>query len=450
MAGSPPRTTVPYAGARLPRAVTLVALAGLAMRIAVGLLFNVLPHGGLRGYDFYRRTAANLVAGDGLFFRYTALPGESWTNRPPLYPLFLAGLQTVFGDSAVAVVLAQSALGAASVLLVALLALRLAGPRAALIAAVGTAFYPYFVGNDTTLIEQPLLVALTAAFTLVLVAALRRPLRGPGRLAAGACLSGLLAGLCVLTRETALVFAALVALLVLLRRSPAPFRSRLAWSTIFVLSIAAVCSPWLLRNHARFGLPVLSVTAGKALWVGNNAHTFDAYPAGSIDDSETAAWAHLPRATLSALRNASDERERDRLFRRLALEHIAAHPGLCARRGLVKVGQAFTPRLTPPRDGLPALAHAIAAALLLAGGLAGAIAFRRRWSPAVAVFALAFVSVVLVSFVFWGQTRLRATYDPYLIVLASGWLARLTRRRRPVATGRPSTPPSRSPRPTGG
>jgi 4-amino-4-deoxy-L-arabinose transferase-like glycosyltransferase len=443
--------TAPRPDVRLPWAVPLIALSGLVLRVVVGLHLNLLPGGGLRGYDFYRRTAANVLAGDGIFFRYTALPGESWANRPPLYPLFLAGLQAVFGDSAIAIIVAQSILGAASVLLVAMVAFRLAGPRASVFAATGMALYPYFLGNDTTLIEQPLYVVLMSAFTLVLLGALRRPIRGPRRLVASACASGTLAGLCALTRETALVFAALVCLLALFGWTNLRFRRRLAWTAIFVASITAVCSPWLARNHLRFGVPVMALTTGKALWVGNNPHTFAVYPEGSIDDSENVAWARLPTDIHARLRGARDERERDRIFRGLAIAHISAHPGRCAWRGLVKMGQAFTPRLSPPRGGgLPDLVHGICATLLIVMGIGGAIAFRGTWYPAVQIFALAFGSVAVVAFVFWGQTRLRVTYDPYLIVLASGLLARLRRPGRPRASDHPTTPPSRHAPPTGG
>jgi hypothetical protein len=52
----------------------------------------------------------------------------------------------------------------------------------------------------------------------------------------------------------------------------------------------------------------------------------------------------------------------------------------------------------------------------------------RRWRPLLLIAALALLSVAAVSFVFWGQTRLRATYDVFLILLAAGVIDRWRRR----------------------
>ena len=67
----------------------------------------------------YSSAAVNLVE-NGEF-------GESYT-RPPVYPVFLAGIYTPFGQKIIAIRIVQAVIGACLAIVIANLAMRIGGP----------------------------------------------------------------------------------------------------------------------------------------------------------------------------------------------------------------------------------------------------------------------------------------------------------------------------------
>jgi len=89
-----------------------------------------------------------------------------------------------------------------------------------------------------------------------------------------------------------------------------------------------------------------------ALWIANNPETFSHYPRGSIDLSTAEAYSKMSPAEQSELDRLTNEIEASDWYERCARDYIQTHPGLTARRPLVKVGAGFWWRLNPVRDGL--------------------------------------------------------------------------------------------------
>jgi 4-amino-4-deoxy-L-arabinose transferase-like glycosyltransferase len=148
------------------------------------------------GYGFFFSLAQNIAAGDGFAFR--GLPPTAF--RVPLYPMFLAGL--TFGHQVfLPVLLAQSLIGVGTVWCAAMLAREMFGNTAAVIAAILTALYPYYIVHDTALQETVLYTFLMAVAVLLLVRTRRS---GSCVMAAGA---GLALGAAVLTRANLAPFA---------------------------------------------------------------------------------------------------------------------------------------------------------------------------------------------------------------------------------------------------
>src|SRR5262245_56928251 len=113
------------------------------------------------GYTFFFVLAQNIAAGN-----------PPTLFRAPLYPMFLAAV--TLGDHAfLPVLLAQSLIGAGTVLCVALITRVLFGDTAAIIAAVLVAIYPYYVVHDTSLQETSLYTFLAALAVLLLLYARR-------------------------------------------------------------------------------------------------------------------------------------------------------------------------------------------------------------------------------------------------------------------------------------
>jgi hypothetical protein len=139
-------TMVRFAGGKLSvcRDLMWIILFAFAARVAVRLF-----SGGdfwENGYTFFFALAQNIAAGNGVSIG----GGPPTAFRVPLYPMFLATV--TFGHQVfVPVLLAQSLIGAGTVLCAALIARELFGNTAAIIAAVLAAIYPYYVVHDTAL-----------------------------------------------------------------------------------------------------------------------------------------------------------------------------------------------------------------------------------------------------------------------------------------------------------
>ncbi len=223
--------------------------------------------------------------------------------RPPLYPLLLG---TAFAITGVHLAVAQAVnvvIGSAVVVLIAVLATRVGGHRAGLIAAGLAAIYPPLLANDGVPLSEPLGL-------LVMLAAIWALLAGrPGW-------AGVAAGLLVLTRPSAQLVVPLIAL-VLWRQ--AGFRRALGFAAVAV----AVVAPWVIRNETIFNRPVIVTSNGfnlaaiyspLALSVGHFVDpVFDPRFASVRDFGHS--YRNLNEANL------------DSAFRREGLKGIREHPG---------------------------------------------------------------------------------------------------------------------------
>ncbi len=193
--------------------------------------------------------------------------------------------------------------GSVVVVLIALLATRVAGRRAGLIAAGLATIYPPLLANDGVPLSEPtgLLVMLLAIWAL---------------LAGRPGWAGAAAGLLVLTRPSAQLFVPLIAL-VLWRQ--AGLRRALGFAVIAV----AVVAPWVIRNETIFHRPVIVTSNGFNLAA---IYSPVALSAGHFVDP-----VFDPR--FAPIRNFGNsyanlnEANLDSAFRREGLKGIREHPG---------------------------------------------------------------------------------------------------------------------------
>jgi len=195
---------------------------------------------------------------------------------PPVYPYFVGALFRLFGSMA-AVPWVQVVLGALLVPVVGRAAERAFGPRASVLAAAFTAFYP-------ELVWYPAHYWSETVFLLLLWAAIERALAADAaaswRTAAAA---GVLFGLATLTRELALYLVPLVVLWMVRPWAVGATsvgtrivlsRNRLVGAGALLLATALTIAPWTLRNAIVFRafIPV-STMGGLNLWQGNTTLT---------------------------------------------------------------------------------------------------------------------------------------------------------------------------------
>jgi 4-amino-4-deoxy-L-arabinose transferase-like glycosyltransferase len=399
------------------RALTLIAAAGLAVRLAYALaLVKSKPLLG-DGLEFHLQ--ANLLADDKGYiqpFLYQARGiARASADKPPLYPFLEAGVSLLGGRSWAWHQLVGCLAGTGTVVVTALVGRRAAGARAGLIAGGLAAFYPLLVAIDGSLRSESVYVLCIA---LVLLAALAFRDAPSTRRAA---LLGSAIAAAALTRGEALVLLVLLAL------------PLCGWRRAGVAALACVVvlAPWLARTWIVFDRPVLiSTNVGGLLAGANCARTYHGDLIGQWDFGCVPPPVHTNEA-LEA------NRLRDRGLR-YTRDHAARLPVVEAAR-LGRSFELFRPREQARQEAFfegrnlrveqAGVACYYVLALLAAYGV---VVLRRRdgpWAPLLAPVAL----VVFVTVISYGFTRLRAGAEPALVVLGAVALDALAARRWPAA-----------------
>jgi len=223
--------------------------------------------------------------------------GQFWGDRPfyqaPLYPYFLAGVQSVIGSRLSDLRLVQAVMGAMSCVLLCIAGRRLVSPTTGLAAGLLLAIYPPAIFFDG-LIQKTSLALLLLCALLAVLSALPAARRWPTLLAAGA-----MTGLLGLTRENALVLAAVILAWIWLgplaagRNRPAgrdepaprgwlngPFGARVAGAVSFTVGLGLILLPVALRNLAVGGeFALTTVQMGPNFYIGNHAGATGRYVA---------------------------------------------------------------------------------------------------------------------------------------------------------------------------
>lgn len=208
----------------------------------------------------YQGLARDLLAGLG--WAPHAVNATEALFRPPLYPCFLAGLFAVLGPGVAAVRIVQAALGAVSGIVVAQIAARAYGNRAAWIAGLLFAFNPLLLMQNAELMSESLFVPLYLAVFLSFLEARRGSM-------SWACAGGITLGLGVLCRPTPMAAAPLLALGILWGGS-GRMRGRVQRAALFLGLAMLTVVPWVVRGAVKTGAWVPVATTGEfTLYLGN-------------------------------------------------------------------------------------------------------------------------------------------------------------------------------------
>jgi 4-amino-4-deoxy-L-arabinose transferase-like glycosyltransferase len=410
--------------ASFPARLAMIAAAGLAVRVAYTLALAREADG--IGDFFYYHGVANLL-GDGHGFVHPIFFAEDGTEvataeHPPLWPFLLGAVSALGGDGFTAHRLTGCVVGAVAIVVIGLLARRVAGDRAGLVSAGIAAAYPTLVAADGSLMSESLYGLLIAASLLAALELTSRP-----RTSTAAAL-GALIGLAALTRAEALLLLPLLALPVAwLGR-----RHRPAWGLRFMLvcAVAAlVIAPWAARNWIVFDQPVL-ISINDSSVIGG-ANCASAYSGPDIGFWRLDCLAPRERAGNEAVQA---ERWRDD-----GIDYARDHAGRLPLVGLVRALRTwdlYQPNrqvgFAEGRDRNVQRAGTAVYYLLLLVAAYGVALLRRRPQALVVLLAPA-VLVTLSSVAGFGMPRFRHAAEIPLVVLAGVAVTQLAGR---LAAGR--------------
>jgi len=398
------RSAASRALARLstPKFLAALVLASLLLRLAAIGLFPAEPKS---DPGFFHQNAVKLMRGAEY-----GHPGRR-AHYPPGMSLMLAALYSLTGPSVLAGKVLNVLLGVAMVLGVYGLAHKTLSPLAARWAGLLAAVMPTLVFYSTCLGYEILLGCIFLAVCALTIGSRRG---GPAGLAAAA-VTGLLLGFGALVKPICLLVPVicLVGWLALGARWRA-----LLYAGVCLALMAAVITPWTVRNYHVFGQFVLiSTNAGEVLYSANKPGATGLYQ----------PHVKLPGET--------DELSRDRLGREAAFRWIRQNPGDFARLAVRKTiftwgtSSSIIAILSADRmpPGLESACKAVVNvfwAMLLALCLVGAVTTSTWCRPALWPLHLLVLYVFLLHLVSEALSRHHIPVVGSLILLAAAALAR--------------------------
>ncbi len=429
--------------------IALVLILLVAATVRTTFILAVARHDIDSFYDagYYELQARQLGKGHGYNDPFEFLPGRPHrstpaADHPPLtvftiLPVIWAGDQIGFAESTTQLIVRFEMLliGLVGIVLMAMLARRLAGDLAGLIAAGIAALYPYLWINDTLIMSETLAVAAVVGALLLLLRLEDRP-----RLSTAAAL-GAVCGLGALARAELILMAPLLALPLLWFWRARPWRDRLATVAVIGVGMLAIVGPWVGFNQARFDEPTLISTNDGIAILGSTCDAVFFGPPIGLTKLSVCIPKRAPQGDQSVV---------SKIYRQRAFDYINdGHRSQFVKVIAARIGRDWglfrpTDMITfNESEGRPQWVTRLGMWWyypLLVLAIAGAVILRRRkvrqWFLAVPPIIVTVGAVLS-----YGQTRFRVPAEPVIVVLAAvslsalaGVRGRRVRRDDPSAT----------------
>ncbi len=284
-------------------------------------------------------TSINLIHGRGYslcityYFPFCNAANQLTAAREPLPVLVFAAVALFFKDSLLAAGMAEVVLHIGIVITVFFLTRELAGPFTGLIASLAWAVYPEAIGLISQ-VSGDLLAALGITLGILFILRARKSDRRHEWLLGGAGL-----GIAALSRSATLVIpvAMIICLIVERWKLKSRIRDRLVPGISVGLVVAALMTPWLIRNELVFHQPVLGSTL-----VGYNVYRQN-YMLGQGNYfryvGTTEGWQAIQRliARRTDLLGNENEARMNKIYLQEGLRVIAGQPAAYVRLSLFRI-----------------------------------------------------------------------------------------------------------------
>jgi 4-amino-4-deoxy-L-arabinose transferase-like glycosyltransferase len=392
--------------------IVLIGLLAIGVRLLYILAIAPAPTG-IGGDAGFYHSAANLIAHG--HFLYRGIFGHAYhtAEHPPLYPLVLSVSSLLGGDTLTAHRIVSCGIGTVAVLLIGLLARRVAGDRAGVIAAGIAAVYPPFITADGLVMSEPLFVVTVTVALLAALALLSRPTTR------SAAVLGVAIAFATLTRGEGIL---LVPLLAWPASALAARDHRIARVLAATGATALIVAPWVIRNDVVFHQLSLAADSNTVI-AGANCH--DAYYGHDIGWWSNRCLEHARTRQQLLVGDAS----RSAAYS-YAGNHITRLPLIAAVR-VLRTFNFFQPLRQGNREPRTKWFDVLGLVFyypLLILAVIGAVRMRDRSARWVLLAPIAMV--IVVSALTWGIGRFRVAADVSLIVFAATAFA-ATRSRVP-------------------
>ncbi len=392
----------------------------------------------------YSAIARNLDEGNGFTQRTpeTRQLTQQPSNYSPGLPLFVAGIYKLSGGVDERLARIVLALIASTVLLSGyLIARRLSGPVAGLIAVGALAIYPAFLEYGGMLMTEPLAAALlTASMLGILRAFERESLRAW-------VLPALGLGATAMVRPEYLYIGVALAVVVFALRVRSDARAALARVAVLLAGIAVVVVPWTIRNAIELDRFVpISTGGGQVLFAGwylpsggnperVGAEVLERHPGlrSQVDGIDGAAGQPPLESILAALAkqqhpNLDSDEALSRMGKRLIRSDVSDHPAETA--GLVgkKVTRIW---VVGARSGMRSVPWRIFQLLIVIPALAGLVVLATRRRREAALIGVVLLGVTTIAALTVASPRRVLVVMPLVAALSGfAWVELGIRMRR--------------------
>ena len=403
-------------------------------------------------YDagYYELQARQIGKGHGYNDPFLFLPGASHksvpaADHPPLtvfaiLPVIATGDALGFAESTTQLIVRFQMLltGLAGIVLMALLARRLAGDTAGLIAAGIAALYPYLWVNDGLIMSESLAV-LAVVGALLLTFRLADDARVRTALALG-----LVCGVAALARAELILLAPLLALPLLRTWRARPWAERLKPVAVVAAGAVLVVGPWVAFNLSRFDEPTFISTNDGIAILGSTCDAVFYGHAIGLTNLTVCIPKHAPPGDQSVVSKIYRQRALDYIndgrrtqFAKVVVARIARDWGLFRPRDMEFINES---------EGRPRWLTTLGMWWyypLSVLALVGAFLLHRR---KVRIWPLAVPPIIVTvgTLLSYGQTRFRVPAEPVIVVLAAATIAAIVARLT-AGRGSPAPPGDRSP-----
>lgn len=278
----------------------IIFLIALIVRFAYILFFPQIESSGFVDAIEYNKIAESLIS-VGHF------PGD--VRWPPLFPLFLAGIYSLFGYNLFFVRLIQALISSFTCFLVYLIGKNSFDKKTGFISGLLAVFYPGFISYTGHILTETLstfLITLAVYF-------LMKALSGGENKWKWYIFTGIILGLVSLCRSEMLFFPFFLALVITLIYQNK--KQVLKGFTILLFAVVITISPWTARNYVLFHkfIPI-TVGFGRALWLGSY-------------HEEWLGW-YLNREPIKTLYRENNTIEFSEKLTKMGIENIRRHPFL--------------------------------------------------------------------------------------------------------------------------
>lgn len=339
----------------------------------------------------YDTIAINIVSGNG----FAVEPNQPTLYCPPLYPLFLALIYSIFGHNYLAVRLIQAIIGALTCLIVYFIGEKIMNRWVGILSATITAVYPTLITytGPGELMAENLFTFLLCLAVLSIIWAIRKGL------SVRLILAGFILGLAILTKPMLFPFCGLLFFYFLFNKNIGSFKKRIVSYLLLIISFGIVLVPWILRNYALYQKFVFTTQGGWSFWGGNNPLARGLW----VKETE------IDPDFITSIKDL-DEVEQSKLCFKKGWEFLISSSPFHLIKLMIKKFAALWYFFTPD--------YMIDFGLLIPFTLLGLIVFFKEKGRDVLLYYILLNSVVM-AIIFYGSIRFRIPILPYLILFGA-------------------------------